>query len=182
MRETRHQSSFNKRENKMRLAILAAVVALSGCVPVPMNPTEFRAAVNTEGRNIDKFEVNRPFADVIRTFQKMTPECLNYSVTTTEKRGLIGGRTTSDTWAWVKGTLSVSQTRMELRIQRKIKDQVGTYPDDGMYYLVADARPVGAGKTKMAIYYWDDVAAAARAMKGWASGGEMGCPDPAQLF
>lgn len=75
----------------MRLAILAAVVTLSGCVPVPMNPTEFRAAVNTERRNIDKFEVNRPFADVTRTFQKMTPECLNYSVSTTEKRGLIGG-------------------------------------------------------------------------------------------
>ena len=165
----------------MRFAILAFVVILAGCAAVPMTPTEFRAAVKKEGRYIDKFEVNRPFADVARSFQKMTPECLNYSVTTTEKHGLIGGKT-SDTWAWVKGTLSVSTTRMELRIQRKIKNQIGTLPDNGMYYLVADATPVGAGKTKMEIYYWDDVQAAAVAMKGWASGGGMGCPDPARMF
>ncbi len=166
----------------MRFAILAIAVFLSGCAAVPMNPAEFRAAVKKEGSYIDKFEVNRPYADVVRSFQKMTPECLNYSVSTTEKRGLIGGRTTSDPWAWVKGSMKVSATKMELYIQRKIKNQLGTLPDNGMYYLVGEIYPVGAGKTKVELYYWDDVKVAAEAMKGWASGGEMGCPDPAQMF
>ena len=79
--------------------------------------------------------------------------------------------------------MSVSTARMELRIQRKIKDQIGTLPDNGgMYYLVADAYPIDTSKTKIEIYFWDDVQAAAVAMKDWASGREIGRPDPARMF
>lgn len=167
---------------KQNLAVAFVVIVLAGCGAVPMTTSEFRQAVKQEGRNIDSLSVNRPFGDVTRTFQKMSNECLNFSITSVERSGGLGGGTRSNTWAWGRSSVAVSPKHAELRLQRKVKDQIGTIPADGMYYLVADVTPAGADKTNVKIYYWDSVKVAATAIKGWAGGTMLGCPDPANLF
>lgn len=168
---------------KHNLAAFFAAVTLTGCAAVPMNSTEFRESVKKDGRNIDSLTVNRPLGDVTQAFQKMSKECLNFSIATSTKRSFgIGGATHTSVWGLAKGTVVSSPKHAELRFQRKVKDQVGTYPENGMYFLVADATPAGADKTNIKIYYRDSVKDAATAIKGWATGNVPGCPDPGNLF
>lgn len=117
-----------------------------------------------EGRYIDSFIANRPFGDVARTVKRMSDECLNFSLTIKEN-GIV-----KKPWGYANTTFSTSPQRAELHFQRKIPGQLSTYHEKGMYYLVADMIPAGPGKTKVDVYYWDDVAVAAKAIRGWATG------------
>ena len=163
----------------MRMKNFAAIYAaasLVGCAAVPVTSTEFRDSVRQEGRYIDSFVANRPFGDVARTVRRMSDECLNFSLTIKEN-GIV-----KKPWAYANTTFSTSPQRAELNFQRKIPGQIGTYHEKGMYYLVADMVPAGPGKTKVDVYYWDDVAVAAKAIRGWATGDMLGCPDPLEMF
>lgn len=144
-----------------------------------MNPNEFREAIKKDGRNVDAFTVKRDYNEVVHTFQKMTPQRLNFTMGT-ERHGNLGGSSTH-IGGWARGKLNVSAKRTELTLQRKIEKQIGHIPEDGMYFLVADVVPVGEG-AKVEIYYLNSVQAAATAIKGWATGDNVGCPDPSRLF
>jgi hypothetical protein len=180
------KETFNRKAGVMKIqnfVVFFVTVVLAGCAAVPMTSSEFRESVKQDGRNIDSMTVNRSLGDVTRTFQKMSKDCLNFSIgTETRRRDLIGGSTHTDVWGLAKGTVVASPKHTELRFQRKIKDQVGTYPEDGMYFLVADVTPEGADKTNVKLYYRDSVKDAATAIKGWATGNMLGCPDPGRLF
>ena len=52
------------------------VLALSGCVSHPQTAEEFRKAVpGALSAKVETIEVDRPFSQVARTFQKMGPNC-----------------------------------------------------------------------------------------------------------
>jgi hypothetical protein len=162
----------------MKIKNIAAVfvaVSLTGCV-VPLTPAEFREAVKKEGSYTDSFTANRPYGEVTRTMKRMSDECLNFSLAIKEN-GIV-----KKPWAYANTTFIASPKQAELHFQRKVPGQIGTIPEKGMYYLVADMTPLGAAKTQVDVYYWDDVEVAAKAIRGWATGDMLGCPDPAEMF
>jgi hypothetical protein len=162
--------------NIKNIAAMGVLAYLTGCAAVPLTSEEFRASVRQEGSHIDSYTANRPFGEVSRTVKKMSDECLNFSMMT------VKNGNAQKPWGYANTTFIGSAKQAELRFQRKVPGQIGTYPENGMYFLVADMIPAGAGKTKVDVYYWDNAAPAAKAIRGWASGDMLGCPDPADIF
>jgi len=159
------------------------VTVLWGCGSLPLTPAEHREQAKS-GRTFfrsDSFEVKRPLAEVARTFQRKAPECLSFSMATTT-RPQIGFGSTTNVWGKTKQAVLVSPSKAELYFQAKIKGQVGKEPEDGVYYMVADASPVGKDRTKVDMYWITRVDLLAQAIRGWASGENLGCPDPTKLF
>lgn len=164
---------------KQLFAGVAAAAMLSGCVSqMPQTAEEFRKAI--PGAFLTKtetYEVNRPLREVAATFQKKAPECLNVTVRTTSQ-------TTTSYQVIVsayKPTVVVSRERAELHVQRQHLQgvmKVHKEPEGGFYLLVADAYPMEGGKTRIQTFgpsKGHDVLY--RAINGWASGENLGCPD-----
>ena len=152
---------------------------LAGCMAVPMTPTEYRTATKKgEGLSMyESFVVKRPVAEVGQTFRKKADECLNLAIGS-QNKPLIGFAGSVHYYGQVIPTVTTSGSRAELHLQVKYKNQVGPIPQNGMYYFVADAYPNGKGATRVDIYRRTKFATVAEAVKGWASGQNMGCPDP----
>jgi hypothetical protein len=159
------------------LAVLTLLVA--GCATQhPQNAEEFRRAVpGAFMAKTETFEVNRSFRDVAETFQRRAPECLNVRVRMTSQ-------TTNSYQVIVtsyKPTVVATKERAELHVQQHHEKgvmKVAKEPEGGYYLLVADAYPVGAGRTRVQWFGPSrgyDVLI--RAVKGWASGENLGCPD-----
>jgi len=168
-----------------RACILAVllVILLSACGALPQTPAEHREQAKS-GRTFfrsDSFEVKRPLAEVARTFQRKAPECLSFSMATTTRPN-IGFGSTTNVWGKTKQAVLVSPNKAELHFQAKIKGQVGKEPEDGVYYMVADAYPAGKDRTRVDMYWITRVDLLAQAIRGWASGENLGCPDPTKLF
>lgn len=158
---------------------LTTVLLLSACISAPMSPTAYReSAMKGEGfSTVESFEVNRSIAKVTRTFKKKAPECLSYSIGE-NRRPLIGIGSTTHVYGWTKPTVKVSSKKTELYFQVKYENMAAKVPKDGMYYLVADAYPLGKNKTHLDIYRRTSVSTLGQAIRGWASGKNLGCPDP----
>jgi len=77
-------------KNPSILTIGIFTLAFAGCVTHhPQTAEEFRKAVpGAFMAKVESFEVDRPFDDVARTFQKKAPECLNLRVRTTSQTGV----------------------------------------------------------------------------------------------
>lgn len=168
---------------RLDVLVISVVALLSGCGTVPMTAAEFREGASKSSlADKDNFEVRRPFAAVARTFQKKAAECLNYSATITTRPTI--GYGSSSTTEKAKATVVVSAKKAELSFQ--VKHGSGQHPmynqpPDGMYFLVADAYPVGKNRTKVEIVR-ARVEVVAQAIKLWAAGNDRGCPDPAKVF
>jgi hypothetical protein len=158
--------------------LLAALSVLAGCAQNPQNAEEFRQYIPraTFGAK-QTYEVERPWQEVAKTFQARAPECLNVSVRTVES----GGGSYSNVLATYKPTVVVGASRAELHLQRKLKGNVivpGKEPEGGNYMLVADATPVGRGRTRIDVYAPSLGAdTLVKTINGWASGKNLGCPD-----
>ncbi len=80
-----------------------------------------------------------------------------------------------------KPTVLVSEKRAELHVQRSLKGNVivpGKPPEGGDYFLVADATPLDRNRTRIDIYAPSIGAnTLIRAVTGWATGENVGCPD-----
>lgn len=160
------------------VAALAAA-ALAGCaVNFPQTAEEYRQAVPgaTFGKT-ETLEVNRPFSQVASTFQRKAPECLNIAVRMTE-RSTTSYHVVETVY---KPTVLLSKKRAELHVQIEYKKGVivpGKVPEGGNYLLVADAYPLANNRTRL---QWFGPARGhdtlIRAVKGWASGENLGCPD-----
>jgi hypothetical protein len=161
------------------IAALALPIALAGCaINFPQTAEEFRkAAPEATFGKTETIEVNRPFRQVASTFQRKAPECLNIAVRMTERS------TTSyhvvET-VWLEGS-NLYVTRTELHVQLDYKKGVivpGKVPEGGTYLLVADAYPLSGNRTKL---QWFGPSRGhdtlIRAVKGWATGENLGCPD-----
>jgi hypothetical protein len=162
-----------------KLATAVAAGALAGCVSqMPQTAEEFRkAAPGAFLMKTESYEVNRPLKQVAATFQKRAPECLSQRVRMTEQ----SARSSSVVVTTYKPTVVVGNDRAELHLQRR-HDQgvvkVHDEPADGHYILVADAYPVGSNRTRIQLFgpsKGHDVIY--RAINGWATGENLGCPD-----
>lgn len=153
--------------------------ALAGCaVNFPQTAEEFRkAAPGATFGKTETLEYNRPFRQVASTFQRRAPECLNIAVRMTE-RSTTSYHVVESVY---KPTVLVGKERAELHVQLEYKKGVivpGKVPEGGSYILVADAYPVGSNRTRL---QWFGPSRGhdtlIRAVKGWASGDNLGCPD-----
>jgi|KBSSwiStaDraftv2_1062776.scaffolds.fasta_scaffold59369_3 hypothetical protein len=159
-------------------ATCAVAASLLGCGGMPQSAEEFRQAVPSAMlAKTDTYEVNRPTRDVAATFQRKAPECLNMAVRT------VSQTTTSyqNILTEYRSTVVAGSERTELHLQQLHKTGViypSKPPEGGAYIIVADAYPLPGNRTRMQLYGpsigYDVVY---RAIRGWASGDNLGCPD-----
>jgi hypothetical protein len=166
-------------KNPIFLAVTLFTVMLSGCVTHhPQTADEFRKAVpGAFMGKVETFEVNRPFSDVAKTFQKKAPECLNVSVKTTSQTRQSYQVIVTD----YKSTVLVTEEKAELHVQQHHAAgvlNVTEEPNGGYYLLVADAFPLDKKRTRVDLYGPSiGHGTLIKAIKGWATGKNVGCPD-----
>ena len=162
----------------------AALAMAAGCaVNYPQTAQEFREQIPgaTFGQK-KTFEARRPFREVAKTFRTKGPECLNVSVRTVSQTG-----TSYQSYVTTyKPTVLVEPRRAELHVQQHYRGGgiiiPGKEPEGGLYLLVADATPLDGGRrTRIDIYGPTHGAdTLIRAVTGWATGENVGCPDLTQ--
>jgi hypothetical protein len=150
----------------------------AGCVSHPQTAEEFRRAVpGAMTAKTETFEVNRPFRDVAATFRKKGPECLEITVKTTSQANMSYQVIVTE----YKPTVVVTDARAELHVQQHHKAGViraSKEPAGGYYVLVADAYPVDRNRTRVQMFVPSiSHGVLVRAVKGWATGENLGCPD-----
>lgn len=161
------------------LASAAALALATGCaIQQPQTAEEFRQMVPgaTFGKT-ETFEVKRPLAQVAETFQKRAPACLSVSVRTTSQTTTSYQVIDTD----YKPTVRVTPQRAELHLQQHHRSgviKVSKEPEGGYYLMVVDAYPATATSTRVQIFSPSiGVAPIVTAVKGWANGDNLGCPD-----
>jgi hypothetical protein len=164
----------------MKVAAVITFLLLVGCATQqPQNAEEFRkVAPGAFMMGSETFEVNRPLRDVAAAWQRRAPECLNASVRSTSRTSTSYQVIT----ATYKPSVLVGRERAELHVQREFKGSgvitVGNPPEGGPYIIVADAYSLPGNRTKVQMIAptkGQDVVI--RAIKSWASGESLGCPD-----
>jgi hypothetical protein len=163
---------------------LSTVVLLSGCGAMPLTADEFRKAVPAaRTAKVETFEVNRPFSAVAKTFKKKAPECLNKTVTTTSTTPGKYGPVASTFTVTYKPTVLVTKNKAELHVQQHTDNAVKVYeePEGGYFLLVADAYPIDEKRTRVDLYRPSiGHKVLIKAVKGWSTGKNVGCPDLTQ--
>jgi hypothetical protein len=161
------------------LTVLSFAIVLTGCVTShPQNASEFRVAVpGAFLAKVEKYEVSQPFHKVASRFQTMAPKCLNLTIKTVSQSTTSYQVIVTD----YKPTVIVGKDRAELHVQQHHAQgvmKVTEEPEGGYYLMVFDAIKVGEGTTRIE-YYGPSVGQEAmiKAIKGWASGKNVGCPD-----
>jgi hypothetical protein len=164
---------------RTKTACAALCVLFAGCAQnYPQNAQEFRQALpGAFMGKVQTFEAKRPLREVAKTFQARAPECLNVSVRTVSQ----SSTSYQNILSVYKATVVNNAQKAELHLQRDYKSGVlvpGKVPPGGLYMLVADATAVDAKRTRIDIYgpsMGADVVI--RAINGWATGENLGCPD-----
>lgn len=170
------------------LKILTGIFMLSllffaGCaVSHPQTAEEFRQAVpKSSFAKMEQFVVNRRLKDVAKTFRKMAPKCFNKRIKTVST-GYMHHQVIVTAY---KPTVKVSKSHVELHLQQKHEQgvkAVSKMPNGGYYLLVTDAVAQGPRKTRVTIYYPSmGHKVTVKAIKGWAKGEILGCPDLSKI-
>ena len=161
------------------LIALTLTIILSGCaIKHPQNAREFRAAVpGAFMAKVEKYEVSQPYNEVAKRFKKMAAKCLNVSIKTVSQSSKSYQVIVTD----YKSTVIVGKNSTELHVQQHHKQgvmNVSKEPVGGYYLMVVDAIKTGKNKTRIE-YYGPSRGqdAMVKAIKGWASGKNVGCPD-----
>jgi len=160
------------------LTLAVFLLLLVSACAVPLTPKEYRTAAKAGNAlsTFESFDVNRPVAEVAATFKAKATECLSYKMGET-KRPVIGVGSSTHYYGVATPTVKRSKDKVELYFQVAYEHEVGNVPDKGMYHLVVDAYPHGK-KTRVDIYRRTNAGVLGEAVKGWASGQNLGCPDP----
>lgn len=162
--------------------VAGSALLLQACAPMPQTAEEFRKAVpGSSFAKSDTYEVARPFRQVAATFQRKAAECLKVSVRTVSRTGTSYQNILTE----YTPTVVVNGERAELHLQQLHKTGV-VYPSKppagGIYIVVADASPLPANRTRIQTYGpsrgYDVVY---RAIRGWAQGDNLGCPDMTKI-
>jgi hypothetical protein len=162
--------------------VILAGLLLEACVQMPQTADEFRKAVpGAFMAKTETYEVNRALRDVAATFQRKGPECLNLAVRTVSQTATSYQNILTE----YKTTVVVNGDRAELHVQQHHKTGViypSKPPEGGTYLLVADAYPMPSNRTRIQLYGpskgYDMLY---RAIHGWASGENLGCPDMTKI-
>lgn len=160
------------------------LAVITGCGTMPQTADEFRKAVpGAVTGKVETFDVNRPFSAVAETFQKKGPECLNKTVSTTSTTPGKYGPVVSTYTVTYKPTVQVTQNKAELHVQQHSDNTLKVHkePEGGYFLLVADAYPVGENKTRVDLFCPAiGHKVLIKAVKGWGTGENVGCPDLTQ--
>jgi len=167
-----------------RFAVLGSAAALAaGCATqMPQTAEEFRkVAPGAFLMKQESFEVSRPLRDVAETLRRRAPECLNMTVRTTSR--------TATSYQVIntayKATVVPGAERAELHLQRKHLTgviRVHQEPEDGHYLMVVDAHRLERNRTRIqAIGPSRGHDVLWRAIRGWAAGDNLGCPDMTKI-
>jgi hypothetical protein len=152
-------------------ASASLIAILLGCAN-PQTAEEFRKSYNGPAATVG---LDRPLRDVAATFQSRAPECLNVTV-----RRTVPSPTYQVVDVAYAPRVVVSTRRVELYVQmryvRGVLTSVGE-PEGGYYMLVADVYPVDAKHSRMEIFGLNSDHVMGRAITGWATGKNLGCPD-----
>lgn len=165
-------------------AVVLPALVLAACGGMPQSAEEFRKAVpGAMMTKTDSYEVNRSVQAVGTTFRQRAPECLGVQVRT------VSQTTTSyqNILTTYKPTVVVTGERAELHVQQLHKGGGVIYPqkppEGGVYLMVVDAYPVSSNRTRIQLYgpslsAYDVLY---RAIRGWATGENLGCPDMTKI-
>jgi len=169
-------------QNSVLVSVILLSILISGCAgKMPQTAEEFRKVLPDAfmGKK-EEFEVDRAYMDIAKTFQTMAPRCLDVKI-----------KTTSQTYqsyqvivAQYNPTVIVTKDKAELHVQKRHESGVmAVYkePEKGHYLIVADVTPLGKNRSKIVMYrpsIGHDVMV--KAIKGWATGKNIGCPDLTQ--
>jgi hypothetical protein len=167
---------------RVRAGVATATLAIAACSPMPQTAEEFRKAVpGAMMAKTDSYEVNRSMKDVATTFRRKAPECLKVSVRTVSQTNMSYQNILTE----YTPTVVVNSDRTELHLQQHHKTGVmypSKPPAGGPYIIVADAYPLPGNKTRIQLYGpskgYDVVY---RAIRGWAAGDNLGCPDMTKI-
>lgn len=168
----------------MKFRFLPAIIlstTLSGCFSMPQNADEFRLMAPTSSLiKIERFEVDRPFRQVARTFRRRADACLRIRVTTNTSGGYRSHATTfKENYL---PTTRITKRKAELHVQSRIEGtnliKVHKEPEGGYYLLIADATPVGRNRTRIELYRPTiGHGVLSQSIRNWATGENLGCPD-----
>ena len=145
---------------------------------MPQTADEFRKELpDAFMGEVEKFQVNRSYADVGRSFQKMAPQCLDVRIKSTSQSSTSYSVVVTK---W-NPTVKINDQKAELHIQQLHEQgvlNVYEVPENGNYMMVVDAIPMGKNSSEV-VMYRSSVGnkALIRAIKGWAAGEKIGCPD-----
>ena len=166
---------------KIRFHFLIAIpgILLLGCAGhMPQTADEFRQeAPGAFLGMVEKFEVNRPYTEIGKSFQKMAPQCLDVRIKTTSQTN-TSYQVIVTKW---NPTVKISGQKAELHIQQLHEQgvlNVYEVPDKGYYTMVVDAIPTGNNSSELVMYRAKvGNKTLVKAIKGWANGEKIGCPD-----
>ena len=165
--------------NNLRICLVAFIsLLLQACVQMPQTAEEFRKVVpGAMMTKTDTYQVNRPMSEVASTFERLAPKCLNVTVQTVSH----SATSFQNLVARYKATVVRTSERVELHVQQLYETGVlypSKPPEGGVYLLVADAYAQSNQSARIQLYGpsmgYD---ALYRAIRGWASGENLGCPD-----
>lgn len=165
----------------INFVLAATAILLAGCGAPPKNTAEFRN-MGKEGKMFvsnETLTVKRPYSQVVETFRQRAPACLNLTINSGRRQG---GGVFTETRVW-KANVSANSKQMECVLQSKITGgntyEVYDYPNsDGHYFFLVDAYPVDSGTTRIVITTAPGLSdSLPLAVKNWAKGDNMGCPD-----
>ncbi len=159
--------------------LFLSLFTLTGCsLKQPQTADEFRkAAPGAFMAKVESYEVNRPFSKVARSFKSRAATCLDARIRT-ESRTNTSYQVIVTKY---NPTVKVSANKAELHIQQLHEQgvmNVSKVPPKGYFLMVVDATPVGKNRTRID-YYGPSMGVdnITKAIKGWATGKNMGCPD-----
>ena len=161
------------------LSVIAAGILISGCAGhMPQTADEFREGLpGAFLGKVERFDVNRSYTEVGKSFQKMAPQCLDVRIKTTSQTN-TSYQVIVTKW---NPTVKITDQRAELHIQQLHEQgvlNVYEVPEKGYYMMVVDAIPTGQNRSEV-VMYRSSVGnkALIKAIKGWAAGENIGCPD-----
>lgn len=159
-----------------------ALALMSGCsMKYPLSADEFRQMLpgSTFGE-VEKVTINRSLSKIAKTYKKKAKACLSKTIKSESCMNHGYGMQCTTMITHYKPTLKISSKHIELHMQQDSPNMLplGEIPKDGLYTLVADITPVSKNKSKLVIYsgsFGSDTIK--KALKGWATGKNKGCPD-----
>jgi hypothetical protein len=164
--------------------LLSTAGLLFGCGLQPKTADELRTKVTSKAlfSSREVFEVKKPYRQVADTLRKKWLECLDSTTTGTSH---AGGNTFMTITNIYKPKVVVSDQRTALTLQHKATGkgvhQAGDPPPEGFFTFVTDVYPVDRNTTRIDVQKHTPIhASVVKAVRSWAEGTNMGCPDMSQ--
>lgn len=165
--------------NAKALQLVVLVAALLTACANPRTAGEYRKMhqdhPNAPGARHEKFEVNRPMKQVAQDVKRNAEECLNVTMSYAER--------TSTSFASgvnrIRPYANITNTSAEIYATSTAVFNGQESDAPHFFYFLLDLTPIAKGKTHAELYYsWGEpIPRTAKAVKAWATGQDVGCPN-----